>query len=221
MKFQYGNMGSDYIHGGDPSLECCSLEAPEDHIKPLTGWTANNDASVTCAPKELGGCGDSKLVLKRILPCHWIANLEAKAKDVLDIFQMNYSTFKHDSAEMRSAMLQKAASREDSCDNFLYCPDSRDTLKEGDLLRFRKHWINGEPVIVQNVLEQANGLSWEPMVMWRALSENMDPDSTSQFSEVKTIDCLAGCEVWFCHHSSFWHFLFLISFIFQSTSLNI
>lgn len=214
-------MGSDYIHGGDPSLECCSLEAPEDHIKPLTGWTANDDASVTCAPKELGGCGDSNLALKRILPCHWIANLEVKAKDVLDIFQMNYSTFKHDSAEMRSAMLQKAASREDFCDNFLYCPDSRDTLKEGDLLRFRKHWINGEPVIVQNVLEQANGLSWEPMVMWRALSENMDPDSTSQFSEVKTIDCLAGCEVWFCHHSSFWHFLFLVSFIFQSTSLNI
>ncbi|PQQ12154.1 lysine-specific demethylase JMJ25 isoform X1 [Prunus yedoensis var. nudiflora] len=73
--------------------------------------------------------------------------------------------------------------------------DSRDTLKEEGLLRFKEHWVNGEPVIVRNVLEQANGLSWEPMVMWRALSENMDTASTSQFSEVKTIDCLAGCEV--------------------------
>ncbi|PRQ28375.1 putative transcription factor C2H2 family [Rosa chinensis] len=202
VKFQYRNMGCEYIHGGDPSPECCSLEAPDNHIEPLTGWnepltgwSANDDNSITCAPKEMGGCGESNLALKRILPCDWIASLEAKAKTVLDICETKYCTFKHECGERRIDMLRKAASREDSCDNFLYCPDSRDTLKEGDLLHFREHWINGEPVIVQNVLEQANGLSWEPMVMWRALSENMDPNSTSQFSEVKTIDCLAGCEV--------------------------
>nr|XP_011460015.1 PREDICTED: lysine-specific demethylase JMJ25-like isoform X2 [Fragaria vesca subsp. vesca] len=195
VKFQYRNRGCEYIHGGDPSRECSSVQAPDNHIEPLTGWNANDDNSITCAPKEMGGCGERKLALKRILPCDWIANLEAKAKTVIDICETKNCTFKHEYGETRTDMLRKAASREDSCDNYLYCPDSWDTLKEGGLLHFRKHWINGEPVIVQNVLEQANGLSWEPMVMWRALSENMDPNSTSQFSEVKTIDCLAGCEV--------------------------
>ncbi|KAJ7967730.1 lysine-specific demethylase JMJ25 [Quillaja saponaria] len=45
------------------------------------------------------------------------------------------------------------------------------------------------------VLEQATGLSWEPMVMWRALCENVDSEICSKMSEVKAIDCLAGCEV--------------------------
>ncbi|KAH0985926.1 hypothetical protein GBA52_013103 [Prunus armeniaca] len=195
VKFQYRSRGYDYIHGGDPSPDCCPLEASEDHIEPFTEWKANDDATVTCAPKEMGGCGDCMLDLKRILPPDWISNLEVKAKHLLEIFRTEHSTFKHDCAETRKDALLKAASREDSCENFLFCPDSRDTLKEEGLLRFKEHWVKGEPVIVRNVLEQANGLSWEPMVMWRALSENMDTASTSQFSKVKTIDCLAGCEV--------------------------
>ncbi|XP_050368486.1 lysine-specific demethylase JMJ26-like isoform X2 [Argentina anserina] len=193
VKFQYRNRGCEYIHGGDPSPECCSVEAPNNHIEPVTSWKANNDNSITCALKEMGGCGESNLALKRILPCDWITKLEAKAKTLLDICETKDCTFKHECGETSTDMLQKAASREDSCDNYLYCPVSRDTLKEGGLLNFKKHWTNGEPVIVKNVLEQANGLSWEPMVMWRALSENMDPNSSSK--EVKTIDCLAGCEV--------------------------
>ncbi|XP_009357482.2 LOW QUALITY PROTEIN: lysine-specific demethylase JMJ25 [Pyrus x bretschneideri] len=193
MKFQYRSRGYDYIHGGDPAPDCCPLKESEDHIKPLTEWKANSDATVSCAPKEMGGCGDCVLDLKRILPADCISNLVVKAKYLLETFQKERSTFKHN-CETRRDMLRKAASREGSCDNFLFCPDSKDTLKEEELLHFKEHWVNGEPVIVKNVLEQANGLSWEPMVMWRALSENMDATST-QYSEVKTIDCLAGCEV--------------------------
>ncbi|KAM1762809.1 hypothetical protein ACFX12_005407 [Malus domestica] len=193
VKFQYRSRGYDYIHGGDPAPDCCPLKDSEDHIEPLTEWKANGDATVSCAPKEMGGCGDCVLDLKRILPADWISNLVVKAKYLLETFQKERSTFKHN-CETRRDMLRKAASREGSCDNFLFCPDSKDTLKEEELLHFKEHWVNGEPVIVKNVLEQANGLSWEPMVMWRALSENMDAAST-QYSEVKTIDCLAGCEV--------------------------
>ncbi|KAM1123975.1 hypothetical protein ACFX13_005346 [Malus domestica] len=193
VKFQYRSRGYDYIHGGDPAPDCCPLKDSEDHIEPLTEWKANGDVTVSCAPKEMGGCGDCVLDLKRILPADWISNLVVKAKYLLETFQKERSTFKHN-CETRRDMLRKAASREGSCDNFLFCPDSKDTLKEEELLHFKEHWVNGEPVIVKNVLEQANGLSWEPMVMWRALSENMDAAST-QYSEVKTIDCLAGCEV--------------------------
>lgn len=70
-----------------------------------------------------------------------------------------------------------------------------DTLSVEGLLHFRRHWTKGEPVIVKNVLEQTSGLSWEPMVMWRALSEHTDEEISSRLSDVKAMDCLAGCEV--------------------------
>ncbi|GFP85079.1 lysine-specific demethylase jmj25 [Phtheirospermum japonicum] len=89
----------------------------------------------------------------------------------------------------------KAASREGSSDNSLYCPDSKDILNEDELLHFRRHWAQGEPVIIRNALEQTSGLSWEPMVMWRALCEHTDEHVGSRTSDVKAIDCLAGCEV--------------------------
>jgi lysine-specific demethylase 3 len=64
------------------------------------------------------------------------------------------------------------------------------------MLLFQKHWTNGEPIIVRDVLKQGTGLSWEPMVMWRALCDNLASDISSKMSEVKAIDCMANCEVW-------------------------
>ncbi|XVF33157.1 hypothetical protein REPUB_Repub17cG0144200 [Reevesia pubescens] len=56
--------------------------------------------------------------------------------------------------------------------------------------------MRGEPVIVRNVLEKTSGLSWEPMVMWRAFRETC---ANVKFKEetpsVKAIDCLDWCEV--------------------------
>ena len=63
---------------------------------------------------------------------------------------------------------RKAASREKSADNYLYCPLSND-IKQDDLKHFQRHWIKGEPVIVRGVLEQMSQLSWEPALMWRAI----------------------------------------------------
>jgi len=82
----------------------------------------------------------------------------------------------------------QAGSREKASDDHLYCPTSSDALREGAITKFREHWAKGEPVIVRDALQQTAGLSWEPMVMWRALCENVDPN-------IKAIDCLANCEV--------------------------
>jgi len=92
-------------------------------------------------------------------------------------------------------MKRKAASRDGSSDNYLYSPDSLDVLKQEELLHFQEHWSKGEPVIVRNALNNTAGLSWEPMVMWRALCENVDSAISSNMSDVKAIDCLANCEV--------------------------
>nr|GEZ36436.1 lysine-specific demethylase JMJ25-like [Tanacetum cinerariifolium] len=79
-------------------------------------------------------------------------------------------------------------------DNYMYWPSSKDVLAKDDLIRFRHHWTKGEIVIFRHVLEQTSGLSWEPMVIWCALCEHVDPTFSSKMSEVKTIDCLRGCK---------------------------
>nr|GFA07148.1 hypothetical protein [Tanacetum cinerariifolium] len=50
-----------------------------------------------------------------------------------------------------------------------------------------------QPVIVSNVLETTLGLSWEPMVMWRAFRQiaNVNHDT---LLDVSALDCLDWCE---------------------------
>lgn len=60
---------------------------------------------------------------------------------------------------------------------------------------FQKHWVRGEPVIVRGVFEKTTGLSWEPMVMWRAIRERKMQKFKDEGSTVKAIDCFDWCEV--------------------------
>lgn len=181
-----------------------SLERTVDRSEQLIEWTTGIDGNITCPPEAMGGCGRCLLELKRLLPDDWISSLEVKAEAI----QTNYGTIptmrREDFCENDGETSYRAASREGTDDNFLYCPASRDILEEEQLLRFRYHWSRGEPVIVRNVLERTSGLSWEPMVMWRALCENVDSKMSTIMSEVKAIDCLAGCEV--CSNISCLHF---------------
>ncbi|XP_011095987.1 lysine-specific demethylase JMJ25 isoform X3 [Sesamum indicum] len=191
---RYVDRGSDYMHGGDPLPESCRTGVLDRMSGMPVKWVVD-DGSVVCPAKEMGGCGSCKLELKRLLPEHWISGLKertgkimSRCKTINTVLQPTFSNGNHETSYW-------AASREDFKDNCLYCLDSEDTLNEEALLRFRSHWAKGEPVIVRNVLEQTSGLSWEPMVMWRALCEHRDARFSSRMSDVKAIDCLAGCEV--------------------------
>ncbi|KAL2972540.1 hypothetical protein AAZX31_15G258900 [Glycine max] len=66
-------------------------------------------------------------------------------------------------------------------------------LQYKDLRHFQWHWEKGEPVIVSNVLECTSGLSWEPLVMWRALRHVTNTKHGQHLAE-KTIDCLDWTE---------------------------
>ncbi|KAK1318201.1 hypothetical protein QJS10_CPB04g01378 [Acorus calamus] len=67
------------------------------------------------------------------------------------------------------------------------------SARDVDLDHFQRHWVKGEPVIVSNVLELTSGLSWEPMVMWRALRETKHYRGFSDDLAVDAIDCLDLC----------------------------
>ncbi|KAK8928438.1 hypothetical protein KSP39_PZI017815 [Platanthera zijinensis] len=170
----------DLREGCLPDVECC--------LSALVQWKANTDGSIPCPPKDFGGCGSSILHLKCMFSEDSLSKLESKANHILEVQSSK-------SSKMDSCMniLRKAASRKSS-DNYLYCPSARDA-QAGDMGNFQGHWVKGEPVIVRDVLDLTSGLSWEPMVMWRALREKKRKRVNSENFEVKAIDCLDFCEV--------------------------
>ncbi|KAJ4778911.1 transcription factor jumonji (jmjC) domain-containing protein [Rhynchospora pubera] len=68
----------------------------------------------------------------------------------------------------------------------LFCSITRH--KEGNFDHFGYHWVKGEPVIVRDMLELASGLSWDPMVMWRALRETKDNGQGSELL-ARAVNC--------------------------------
>ncbi|KAJ6792048.1 lysine-specific demethylase JMJ25-like isoform X2 [Iris pallida] len=191
---QYPNRGGSYMYDGS------SAETIKDIFKeellPLAKWEATSDGSIPCPSEELGGCGGSILELKCLFPENWLQELLEKACAVEErcefLNRSDDSTCCSCLPESGKEVLRKASYREHSDDNLLYCPAARD-VQQGQLEHFQKHWVRGEPVIVRDVLEFTSGLSWEPMVMWRAVREKLRAKASSENFEVEAINCLNLC----------------------------
>ncbi|KAM7480947.1 hypothetical protein LguiB_005530 [Lonicera macranthoides] len=149
----------------------------------------------------MGGCGNDNLLLKFMFGENWVSNLKKKVENLVLTNEKEplsssecCSCYESDvEIDVSSKNLRKAASRVDSSHNYLYCPLASD-IKQGGLEHFQKHWGMGEPVIVRDVLVLASGLSWEPMVMWRAFREIKYKTGSSDL-DVVAVDCLDWCEV--------------------------
>ncbi|KAH7866677.1 hypothetical protein Vadar_023535 [Vaccinium darrowii] len=163
--------GGDNV--GDKPLTSSSFDVDR---KPKPGWNANETGFISC-PKEMHVCGLDRLELKCMLPENWVSELKERVEKLAESHLpatsgSPCSCFKlNGKVDIGNGKLRKAASRKDANDsNYLYCPSTSD-IQEGDLEHFQRHWARGEPVIVRDVLQSASGLSWEPMVMWRAFRE--------------------------------------------------
>lgn len=205
----FPHRGEDYMHGGEPTPMATVQKIASDvhmemscadQLSPLIEWKANSDGSIPCPPKEMGGCGEFLLDLKCIFSANWLLDLEEKAEEIVRNYESlkvsdECSCFQEGQIDLGNKNLRKAAYRENSNDNHIYCPTARD-IQHGDLDHFQRHWIKGEPVIVRDVLEHTTGLSWEPMVMRRAFREitRCNPDISKSLS-VNAIECLSWCEV--------------------------
>jgi lysine-specific demethylase 3 len=204
---QYIDRGFDYLHGGKEEKVRMSTEiSPKDHVKPKSWWKAKEDGSIPCPPKDMGGCGHCILELRSMFAENLVSELVRKAEEIARTYKLLDMAAKPaiplqrclcfnsvGDVDLSNDKLRKAASREDSDDNYLYCPRAQD-IHHGDLKHFQWHWSRGEPVIVSNVLESASGLSWEPLVMWRAVRQ-LKHIKHDRNLEVKAIDCLDWCEV--------------------------
>ncbi|KAL9270453.1 Lysine-specific demethylase JMJ25-like protein, partial [Drosera capensis] len=167
------------------------------------GWKANEDGSIPCPPSHLGGCGGALLELARVFPLD-VSELLKKAEALVSSDEVKYASEAYvpccscissvDHNTNANGNSRKAASRESSSDNYLYYPAATDSQSE-DLEHFQWHWSRAEPVIVRGVLETTPGLSWEPMVMWRAFRQLKHVKKKEPpLLQVKAIDCLDWCE---------------------------
>lgn len=182
-------------------LSLSNVETKNNERGLIHSWKANENGTITCPTI---GCGKDLLELVTMFPDDWVTELVEKAEKIAKVISLVESTsstsdercscFKSEGQVCRSnGQLTKAASREDSTDNYLYNPSAVE-LRPEDLKHFQRHWAKGEPVIVSNVLASACGLSWEPMVMWRAFRQitNLNHD---RHLDVSAVDCLDICEV--------------------------
>ena len=169
----------------------------------------------------MGGCGNGILELIHVKEPDHVSELLDSAQELLEKHRPDqdmrdlpkeWCTCSDFVCESDDKQLRKAASRENSNDNYLYCPRAVD-IQAGDLKHFQWHWSKGQPVIVSNVLETTLGLSWEPMVMWRAFRQikNVNHDT---LLDVSALNCLDWCEVCFayCFSINTEHLFYLRSF---------
>ncbi|XP_044500424.1 uncharacterized protein LOC123221611 isoform X3 [Mangifera indica] len=175
----------------------------------IPDWRAEANGEIPCPPKAQGGCGSQMLALRRIFDTNWIEKLIKTAEDLttnyksLDVVSQGCFLCNHvDSAEngVKSFEVRQAAYRADSQDNYLYCPNATQ-LGNNDIKHFQMHWMRGEPVIVRNVLEKTSGLSWDPMVMWRAF-RGAEKILKEEAHKVKAVDCFDWCEVNILTHTA-------------------
>ncbi|KAM7268200.1 hypothetical protein ACFE04_010366 [Oxalis oulophora] len=158
----------------------------------FSDWRAEADGKIPCPSEAHGGCGIGTLELRQVFEPNWVEQLIQSAEKLLINFQPINVDFSHGCPVCPTcspdSKVRQSAFRENSCDNFLYCPSATE-LGDYENEHFQMHWVKGEPVIVRNVLEKSSGLSWEPLVIWRAFrgAEKILKEAAHR---VKAIDCL-------------------------------
>ncbi|KAJ1377641.1 Zinc finger, RING-type [Sesbania bispinosa] len=179
-------------HNKEPQTEQAKT-SDQNILFKFPHWRSNDNGSIPCPPKEYGGCGYSPLNLSRIFKMNWVAKLVKNVEEMVGGCRISNADGPPETG-LNALSLCQYSHREDSDDNYLYCPTSED-LKTDGIGNFRKHWKNGEPIIVKQVFDRSSMSSWDPMVIWRGIRETSDEKMKEENRMVKAIDCLDGSEI--------------------------
>jgi [histone H3]-dimethyl-L-lysine9 demethylase len=192
------------MHGGEPEPDKVidnDKTGFSSYQSKSIKWDDDPQGNIYCPASELDGRDSHILKLRRILPKDWLRKLEMDALQIskqLDTSDIVRTDTCECSCSNNHESSRKAASRENSTDNYIYCPIS-DNGKPDELKHFQRHWVKGEPVIVQGVLQKMPHLSWDPPEMWL---EVHGADTGFDLEKVEAIDCLSCCKVCGCMPST-------------------
>ncbi|KAK9056353.1 hypothetical protein SSX86_027443 [Deinandra increscens subsp. villosa] len=158
----------------------------------LWNWKANEDGSIDCPPKNLGGCGDGILGLFCHTPINWTKDLERSAKEIVcnpkfthfSDFDSSYCTLcdENDKNERETV----------TNNNGLYFSIKED-LGDKNLEHFTKHWVKGHPLIIRDVIKSDIELSWDPLFMFFMYLDRSVKSKNDK--EVRLKNCSDWCEV--------------------------
>lgn len=157
-------------------------------------WKANSDDSIPCPQSQTVACCNSALVLRRILKINWVARLLKHAEEMVNGCKISASSMTFQSSHSTSTNLYKCSQRENSFDNFLYCPALQD-IEHECISHFHTHWEKGEPVVIRRAFEPSLSACWDPMSIWRGIQEMTDDRIKEDDVVVKAINCSNQSEV--------------------------
>ncbi|GAA0165438.1 histone modifying enzyme [Lithospermum erythrorhizon] len=159
------------------------------HKKVSELWTTNRTMGTGMIPcPGMDGRCCRSMLLKCIYTENWVTELYVKAEKIAtadtlrSLPESTITTLNYDVLNM----LHKAASREDSDDNYLYRPTA-EGIKSSDLKHFQRHLFKGEPMIINNVIKAKTKVSWEPKVIWSACQDKIPV--------MNVIDCLSWSQI--------------------------
>lgn len=167
-------------------------------------WKADADGSIPCGPVDAGGCGSSKLVLRRILKINWLAKLLKNTEEMVCGCKVSDQEGCGVCPCTRSATSQTSETREwklsvcsqvnGTSKKLLYSP-SADDLKHDGIDHFQKHWVKGEPVIIKHAFDPSFASKWDPVSVWKGIQEMEDGRMKEEDILVKAVDFLKQSEV--------------------------
>lgn len=151
-------------------------------------WKASCYGNIPCPPRENGGCGYFQMNLCRIFKMNWVAKLVKNVEEMVGGCRVHdFGTSPE--AESDDPSLLQCAHRDNSNDNFLYCPTSSDVKLNG-ISDFRKQWASGKPIIVRQVFDSSSLASWDPVVIWRGIRDTNDEERMKDENQlVKAFNC--------------------------------
>lgn len=169
----------------------------------LQNWKVCEDGRISCPPKIFGGCGDSILDLRCLFSFGWTEELQVSVKDIVDSYDFPDASdvdpccslcSNTDHRANRIRLLQEAARRDVTSDNFLYYPTVQDLHIE-NLEHFQKHWGKGHPVIVRNVIQAVPNMSWDPVTMFCTYLGKSHAQAQNDKEAITTTNCFDWYEV--------------------------
>ncbi|KAI3800334.1 hypothetical protein L1987_28424 [Smallanthus sonchifolius] len=179
-----------HLHGGLRDLKDKTTNRHKTLCTILWNWKTNEDGSIECPPKNLGGCGDGILGLVCHPPVNWTKDLEKHAKEIVCNPKFT-NLFDFDSSHCTLCDESDKNEGENEINKGLYFPIKED-LGDKNLVHFTKHWVKGQPLIIRDVIKSDIELSWDPLFMFFMY---LDRSVKSRNKEVKLKKCSDWCEV--------------------------
>nr|KYP51258.1 Lysine-specific demethylase 3B [Cajanus cajan] len=179
-------------------LSCCQELSKGKTSGEINSSMFKQPDKMKACDAKLGGCGNCHLDLRSVFTSSWIKEMEVKAEEIVCSYDFPETSDKSSSCSLcfdtdhstnRYKQLHEAALREDSNDNYLFCPTVLD-ISGDNFEHFQKHWGKGHPIVVQDVLQNTSNLNWDPVIMFCTYLEQ----SITRYENNK--DLLASCLDW-------------------------